>query len=183
VLRSVWLGSRGKRREGTGRSRGDQQSFLHISAEKRVAVLVLMSSQSGRSPCSHLANPVVLVLVQTTPLPLHSALFLFTRQYLLFSKYQFLQRWNQARKHSDVPGNAARDLKVVVEHTISAAESPGLPKGQGTADKCVLTQDMPGELGRPGEIPICMQASQHASKAVTAWYLFSSDGDRSHVLR
>jgi len=74
-------------------------------------------------------------------------------------------------------------LKVVVEHTISAAESPGLPKGQGTADKCVLTQDMPGELGRPGEIPICMQASQHASKAVTAWYLFSSDGDRSHVLR
>ena len=45
--------------------------------EKCLAVVVLMSPQSVRSPYRHLAKPVLLFLVQSTSFPLHSALFVY----------------------------------------------------------------------------------------------------------
>lgn len=98
MLSSVCLGSCG---QGMGRqpvrSRGDQQHFIHLDGEMSCSFGAQGSMEHEKSPQSPGSACCSLPSAQE------------------FLNHHFSEKWNQVRKHLDLPGNATKHLKVAVD--------------------------------------------------------------------
>lgn len=153
--------------------RGLQQSFLYISAEKHLVVRVLKSPQNLGRPYSHLAKPAVLFLVQSACFPQHFALFLFTRQPLLFIfKPAVHTEWESSQK----------TLRCPWKHR-SCCWITRIARGLRTHRQVCPA---PGRAQRTWRVrgdPTCVWTPRHASRPSDCSVFFSDDDNgRSHVL-